>query len=465
MTNPNIHAGNIRVKPPGVAALLLLVAVLAALFVAMAASVSPAWADTLTVTNRDDSGPGSLRYAINHAAPSGDTITFASNVTGTITLTSGTLEIYKNITIQGPGADQLAISGNNSDTVFYIDSGKTVRISGLTITRGYDYSYYGGGIDNDGNLTLTKSVVRGNTADYDYGGGIYNDNVLTLNGSTVSDNSADGDGGGIYNDGGTLTVQSRSTISGNTAGGNGGGIYSDTSNPAKATITNSTISGNSVTSAYSEGGGIYNFEGLTAINYSTIKNNEAPRGKGSGVASYGDSYTHTKVSASIIAGNKNTDVDRVEGSRNSFTSEGYNLIGDGNATGAFDAVGDRVGVTNPGSVITGTSGNNTLKGTSNSDIINGFEGNDTISGLGGGDIIRGFGGNDTIYGGEGSDLLLGQSGKDYLVGGAGVDKVYGGSLADFLGVRDSKPKDLAVGGDGTDTCRADSGDIKRSCEK
>jgi hypothetical protein len=46
------------------------------------------------VTNTKNSGPGSLRDTINNANP-GDTIAFASGVAGTITLTSGVLDISK----------------------------------------------------------------------------------------------------------------------------------------------------------------------------------------------------------------------------------------------------------------------------------------------------------------------------------------------------------------------------------
>ena len=467
MINPNHHAGSIRVKSPGAA--LLLLAVLAVFLVVMAALARPAQAATLHVTNTNDSGTGSLRYAINRAAPSGDTITFASNVNGTITLTSGDLQIDKNLTINGPGAGKLTVSGNNSDRVFYIADGSVVRISGLTITKGNrkDYAYpEGGGIYNDfgGNLTLTGSVVRGNYGGEGGGGGIYNYGALTVNRSTISGNATgSGDGGGIENAGGTLTVLS-STISGNTAA-DGGGIHTYTYKPATATIINSTISGNSATSAYGDGGGVYN-EGDLTIKYSTIKNNAAPRGQGSGVDNY---YATTKVFSSIIAGNKNSDVDG-----NSFSSQGYNLVGNGNATRAFHATGDRVGVTNPGRIVMGTQANDTLKGTSLSDIIIGGGGNDTIYGFGGYDVILGGGGNDTIYGGWGSDFLNGQSGNDVLYGqdgndrlygATGVDKLYGQGGNDFLNVRDSRPKDLAVGGSGTDTCRYDRGDIRRSCER
>ena len=72
---------------------------------------------TITVTNDNDSGSGSLRAAIADVS-SGDTIDFARSAYGTITLTSGPLEAPNiNLTIQGPGANKLTISGNNAYTV------------------------------------------------------------------------------------------------------------------------------------------------------------------------------------------------------------------------------------------------------------------------------------------------------------------------------------------------------------
>jgi hypothetical protein len=55
-------------------------------------------ANIITVTNLNDSGPGSLRQALADASD-GDTINFA--VTGTISLMSGELVIDKSITITG----------------------------------------------------------------------------------------------------------------------------------------------------------------------------------------------------------------------------------------------------------------------------------------------------------------------------------------------------------------------------
>ena len=103
-----------RVKVVYLAAMLVLVVSLVAALV----PAGPATAATITVTNLNDSGDGSLRKAIADANPN-DTINFA--VTGTITL-SGELTIDKDLTINGPGAASLAISGNDSSRVFYIDN-------------------------------------------------------------------------------------------------------------------------------------------------------------------------------------------------------------------------------------------------------------------------------------------------------------------------------------------------------
>jgi len=157
----------------------------------------PAHADTITVTNTDDNGPGSVRQALLDAND-GDTINFA--VTGTIGLTSGELLVAKNITISGPGARNLAIDGNAKNCVFHIASGETVTISALSIVNGHTTGS-GGGIHSDhATLTLNNCTISGNS-----GGGIYNDAeyvegeplsaLLTINSSSFSNNS----GGGVYN--------------------------------------------------------------------------------------------------------------------------------------------------------------------------------------------------------------------------------------------------------------------------
>src|SRR5258708_21560999 len=85
----------------------------------------PGLAATLTVTNTNDSGAGSLRQATADAMP-GDTINFAA--TGVITLTNGELLVTNDLTVLGPGATNLAVSGNNSSRVLEVSSTATVTI-------------------------------------------------------------------------------------------------------------------------------------------------------------------------------------------------------------------------------------------------------------------------------------------------------------------------------------------------
>ena len=55
----------------------------------------------------------------------------------TITLSDGALNVAQNVYIQGPGASQLAVSGNNASMVFEIGRGVTASLSGLTIEDGH----------------------------------------------------------------------------------------------------------------------------------------------------------------------------------------------------------------------------------------------------------------------------------------------------------------------------------------
>jgi hypothetical protein len=216
---------------------------------------------TLTVTNTLDSGHGSLRFEIAHANKNA-IIDFAPSLSGqTITLTSGELDITTGLTIQGPGAGQLTISGGNHSRVFDVNASAPVVLSGLTISNGVGVpvsvtsGYHeddgdGGGILNLSTLTLSGCVVSGNSVGglgASFGGGIYNTGTLTLTGCTISNNSAfganvdfsSGYGGGIYN-AGTLTV-STSTLSGNVAyNGFGGGIL----NAGTLTVSTSTFNSN-----------------------------------------------------------------------------------------------------------------------------------------------------------------------------------------------------------------------------
>ena len=207
---------------------------------------------TFTVTDNSDNpvDTGSLRYAILHE-PGGTTIDFADNVTSPITLTNGSLNITTNLDIEGPGAGSLTVDGNDASTVFSVATGVTATIAGLTIAHGFASSLassqtVGGGIANDGTLTVTGTTLSNNSAgDSGYGGGIANYGTLSITDSTLSNNSAgpNGTGGGIYNGYGTLIV-THSTLSNNSASA-GGGI----DNGGSAMVADCTLSSNSAANA------------------------------------------------------------------------------------------------------------------------------------------------------------------------------------------------------------------------
>src|SRR5712692_4420456 len=91
-----------------------------------------------TVLNLADSGSGSLRQAIldANANPAANVIDFTPGLSGTITLTSGQLSITNDLTIDGPGASALAVSGNDASRVFLVGSGISVDVEDLTVTHG-----------------------------------------------------------------------------------------------------------------------------------------------------------------------------------------------------------------------------------------------------------------------------------------------------------------------------------------
>jgi hypothetical protein len=260
---------------------------------------------TLTVTSNLGWGPGTLRAAVDQANfdGGGDTINFSLNPNGdTIQLltseiaVSGQVEmlITKDVTIQGPGAGLLAIDANYGGRAFEIRPGAHVTISGLTIRDGESetgfYSNdgsaclcdpdpndgYGGGILNEGTLTLSGCTVTGNRTTVPggigEGGGVANFGTMTMSGCTVTDNSAyagiPGYGGGIYNDG-TMTL-SGSTVTGNTTGpaapksSKGGGIFNDWQ--GHLTILSSVVKNNTA----SDGPDICNLGSITISKDSSI---------------------------------------------------------------------------------------------------------------------------------------------------------------------------------------------------
>ena len=280
----------------------------------------PLFANTVTVTTTNDSAAGSLRDAIAIAAP-GDTISFS--VTGTITLASP-ITISTSLTINGPGAANLAISGDGAVQIFVISPGSTVAISGVTIEKGVS-SGAGGGIFNSGTLTLSGVTVFDNSAFV--GAGIFNQGSLSIENSIITGNVADNGGGGIYNDWHTpsILIVTNSTLSGNSANGaGGGGIY----NGSSLTVKNTTFSTNS---AY-YGGGISNQCGLrTTVTNSTFFQNHSGLG-GGGISNFGYGGVLTVTNATFWgnSGNEGGAIQSSSGTaaiKNTLLSQSYQAQG------------------------------------------------------------------------------------------------------------------------------------------
>jgi CSLREA domain-containing protein len=229
---------------------------------------------TIYVNTTDDElnsdGDCSLREAIRaansdttvDACPAGsgaDTIILPAGVY-TLTISgiveeaaaTGDLDITDDLTLIGAGASTTTIDGGGLDRVFHIAPfgvDITVEMSGMTIRNGQAPGG-GGGIWNDGLLTIADCAVTGNGAS-DEAGGIWNEGTLTVTSSTISNNSAT-HGGGLKNRVHATMVITNSTISGNSASDSAGGII----NSATLTLINSTIVSNTAGSYY---GGIGNF--------------------------------------------------------------------------------------------------------------------------------------------------------------------------------------------------------------
>ena len=227
----------------------------------------PSLATTWTVMDTSDSAldTNTLRYAINHAGD-GDTINFGATGTGTIILDcvhNGALVISQNnLTISGPGAASLLISGGNACGVFVVNYPGVATIYGVTIEKGSNGN--GGAISNaSGTVTLSNCFLSGNKST-DGGGAIYNGGTMTISNCTFWNNTASVTGGAIANF--VKVTVSNSTFVTNSSP-LGGGIFN--SSFGDAYISNSTFSGNS---ASSHGGGIYTGGGETEVKNTLMAN-------------------------------------------------------------------------------------------------------------------------------------------------------------------------------------------------
>ena len=273
------------------------------------------------VDGNDNNNCKSRQHAcktIGHAislASSGDSVKVAA-ATYKENLTIGI-----NLKIVGASVKTTIIDGGRAGTVVAVASGADVTLLDLTIRNGLERStrYGGGGIYNQGKLTIGRSTISGNEVDVSRflsrgGGGIYNRGKLTIGGSTISGNRVTTP----YNGSGVAQ---------------GGGIF----NAGTVSLNDSTVSGNSATQfgdqncVMTYGGGIFVQGGTLTLNNSTLSGNYALgcEGVGYGGGIYGSVILQNSIVANSPYGG-NCD--------GTMTSNGYNLSSDNTCN--FDKTGD-----------------------------------------------------------------------------------------------------------------------------
>ena len=219
--------------------------------------------------------------ANNNNAPTPDQITFASTVTGTVTLNGTQLPtIDEPLYINGPGAGTLTVSGNDASRILYVNQAGGVTVEGLTLSDG-SADGDGGAISSyDTPLVISRSVV------------------------TQSNANADDSGGGMAVFDGSLSIQA-STISGNSvpgANGHGGAFYA--ADLDSLSIADSNITGNTVPGYTGQDGGFHAIRpGAVTIEQSTIADNMASGMFGERGAGYLLDPTTVEISDSTVSGN------------------------------------------------------------------------------------------------------------------------------------------------------------------
>lgn len=311
-----------------------------AIFILALLPCTRAMGTTFTVTTTADNGndvtptAGSLRAAIvaanlDNTAMSGSPhqINFQAGLSGTITLANTLPALNRHISINGPGAGVLAVSGANTYRIFTANAPFTIAIKGLTIRNGFvTNGASGGGIASNAQLTVTDCYFDGNHAGF--------------NGGAI--NTYDGTGA-------TATIQ-RCTFTDNSVepSGNGGAVCNGTfttnvTNSVTMTLTNCTFTDNHGVGALAWGGAVANSGTMSVINC-TITDNDAD--VGGGIVTYrGTTTLRNTIVANNTAASVGPNIDNTQGT---VTSGGHNLIEDnsGGASGSFTngVNGDIVGI-------------------------------------------------------------------------------------------------------------------------
>lgn len=451
---------------------------------------------TYTVNSNADSGAGSLRAAITSANGAGgtsiiafDAATFPSPGPHTIQLDSVLPALNADASITGPGAKVLTISGegfNDPYRLFTINAGKTVSISGLTLTLGAGQGTpgaqgtaslpptagavgQGGAILNSGSLTLTDCALFNNYATGGSGGSGFG------NQPQAGGAGADGLGGSVYSNGTALTIVRCTFLNSSARGGSGG-------SGANIQLAGGG-SGAGGAGASGRGGAIYVAAGTASVVNSTFDNCSAYGGGGGnmgasnfttggtanpggvgGNAEGGAIYTTqamTLTSCTIARGGANAGNGGLQNNFNNNAAPGTANGGGISASGATFTIGNSL-------VATNTTLNPVTFATSESDVAGTFS-SQNFNLIGAADGVSGFTGGADQKGTVASPIdpkLDSQGAQDnggptktirLRKGSPAVDK--GKDLSSLLVDQRSslRPKELAdgtypnaAGGDGSD---------------
>jgi hypothetical protein len=328
----------VRLVRPCRALLPLLLCWLAGLWLASAASAQGGETLYVAAGGTDPTcanGCPSLQTAINRASSDE-----ASGAVDSVVIQVGPGVFVQDVTVPaglqglvivGSGASTTQLSGDQNGSVMTIAAGDSVSIDYLSIVNGDAAD--GGGIDNQGHLTLAYVDVGGNRATgdashYGGGGGVFNDGrtgaSLVASDSAFVDNQANYAGGGVETTGYTYLIGD--TISGNSVTGfalGGGGVFASGGGPvilASDTIVNNQVNFSTSDLSSSFGGGVLSYLGAqVTLSADTVAGNQA--GTGTGLAVYGAAAT---VTATVMS-NPGSDCYNYQ---SALTDGGYNLESD-----------------------------------------------------------------------------------------------------------------------------------------
>jgi hypothetical protein len=330
--------------------------------VLLLSAASPAGAKTFMVTNTHEDGSGSFVAALSKANQTQAPDTIRITAHGTVDAGGGYSAFQADTTVIGPGPSKFTLRGSDSGgSLLGTASDIEVKISGITIRHGradpswnsgagffaslgskvkFDRVHildnkvdapgvaFGGGIHNQGQMTIHRSVISGNSAigaDGAEGGGVFSLDTASLRivDSTISGNRStspmSGGGGGVLSSG-PLTVTG-STISRNHADFGGGAFTTGVSH-----FVNDTVAENE---ASHEGGGIEAGETTTSLNGVTLVRNAADADDSGGELGGGLMQLDpgsVSVKNSILALNTITGGVNEQDCDGSFESNSHNLL-------------------------------------------------------------------------------------------------------------------------------------------